>query len=57
VASVIGFGGQLRWGDVYAMLLFTRVPGTRQVAMQVNAIALEVTSTLFRFEEAAVFAT
>jgi two-component system NtrC family sensor kinase len=57
VASVIGFGGQLRRGDVYAMLLFTCVPVTRQVAMQVNAIALEVTSTLFRFEESAVFAT
>jgi hypothetical protein len=57
VASVIGFGGELRRGDVYAMLLFTRVPVTREIASQVNAIALGVTSTLFRFDETAVFAT
>lgn len=57
VASVIGFGGELRRGDVYAVLLFTRVPVTREIAGRVNVIALDVTATLFRFDEAAVFAT
>jgi two-component system NtrC family sensor kinase len=56
IASVFGFGGQLRRGEVYAVLLFARVPVSRAVATQVNAIALDVTSTLFRFEEADVFA-
>lgn len=56
IVSVLGFGGQLRGGDIYAVLLFSRVPVSRQAATQLSALALDVTSTLFRFGDAEVFA-
>jgi hypothetical protein len=49
IASVLGFGGQLRRGDVYAVRIFSRVPISREVATQVNALALDVTSAFFPF--------
>jgi hypothetical protein len=56
IASVLGFGGQLRRGDVYSVVLFSRVPISREVATQVNVLALDVTSTFFRYGDDEVFA-
>jgi hypothetical protein len=55
IQSVVGFGGALRSGDIFAVVLFSRVRITRDVAERFRTIALDVKSALFNFEEDQVF--
>ena len=56
IRSVVGFGGALRSGDIFAVVLFSRVVISREVAERFRTIALDVKSALFNFEEKQVFA-
>ena len=55
IRSVIGCGGSLRGGDLFAVILFTRVPLSQDVADRFRTVALDIKSSLFFYEEAAVF--
>ncbi|MEO8337013.1 MAG: hypothetical protein ABI664_18660 [bacterium] len=55
IRSVVGFGGPLRRGDLYAVLLFTKVRVERETAKQLRRLALDVTTRLFQFGDDAVF--
>jgi hypothetical protein len=55
IRSVVGFGGALRSGDIFAVVLFSRVQISRDVAERFRTIALDVKSALFNFEENEVF--
>lgn len=56
IRSVIGFGGSLRSGDIFATLMFSRVEITSEVAERFRTIALDVKSALFNFDDDQVFA-
>ena len=51
IESVVGFGGLLRSGELFAVILFSRdtIPG--RSATRFRTIALDVRSSLFSFEE------
>ena len=51
IESVVGFGGLLRSGELFAVILFSRdtIPG--RSAARFRTIALDVRSSLFAFEE------
>lgn len=55
VRSVIAFGGTLSTGDLFAVVLFCRVPVSSDVAEQFRALALHVKSMLFAFGERDAF--
>lgn len=55
IRSVVGFGGSLRSGDIFATILFSRVEITAEVAERFRTIALDVKSALFNFDEDQVF--
>lgn len=55
IQSVLGFGGPLRHRDLYAVLLFARAYISADVAQSVRSLALDVTSTFFRFGESDIF--
>jgi hypothetical protein len=55
VRSVVGFGGGLRSGDIFAVILFTRVPVTRDAADRFRSLALDVKTAFFDFDETSVF--
>ena len=55
VRSVIGCGGSLRDGDLFAVLLFTRLRLTQDVADRFRTIALDIKSSLFFHPDDAVF--
>ena len=55
VRSVVGFGGTLSTGDLFAIVLFTRVLISPEVAEQFRELALHVKSSLFAFAERDVF--
>jgi hypothetical protein len=55
VRSVVGFGGGLRSGDIFAVILFTRVPVGRDAADRFRSLALDVKTAFFDFDETAVF--
>lgn len=50
VKSVVGFGGLLRSGDLFAVIMFSRVPLSEEAAERFRAIGLDVKAALFRFE-------
>ena len=52
VESVLGFGGLLRSGELYAIILFSRAPITDASASRFRAIALDVRSALYALNEA-----
>jgi hypothetical protein len=52
---VIGCGGSLRDGDLFAVLLFTRLRLTQDVADRFRTIALDIKSSLFFHPDDAVF--
>ena len=52
VASVLGFGGLLRSGELYAIILFSRAPISDASASRFRAIALDVRSALYALNEA-----
>lgn len=56
VKSVIGFGGELPRGEMFATILFTRVPVPRTVADRFRAVALDMKSALFVFPPEKLFA-
>lgn len=57
IESVVGFGGLLRSGELFAVILFSRdtIPG--RSASRFRTIALDVRSSLFAFEESRTFRT
>ena len=55
VRSVLGFGGSLRAGDLFAVVLFARVPIAASVADRFRTLALEVKSAFFLFTERETF--
>jgi two-component system NtrC family sensor kinase len=55
IRSVIGFGGSLRHGDLYVVLLFTKMRVPAAIARRVRGLALDVTTSFFRFDDDEVF--
>jgi hypothetical protein len=55
VRSVFGFCSQLRRGDLYVLVMFSRVSMTRERAGRLRPLALDVTSTFFRLADTRVF--
>jgi hypothetical protein len=52
VTSVLGFGGLLRSGELFAIILFSRAPISEASASRFRAIALDVRSSLYALNEA-----
>lgn len=52
IKSVVGFGGLLRSGELFAVILFTRVTIPKASAARFRTIALDVRSALFALDEA-----
>ena len=55
IRSVLGFGGLLHTGDLYAAILFSRTPIGADVASRFRTIALDVKSVVFRFKPHEIF--
>lgn len=55
IRSVVGFGGALRTGDLYAIILFTRTTVSRDAAERFRSVALDVKRVLFSYGDDAVF--
>ena len=51
VTSVLGFGGLLRSGELFAIILFARAPIPEASASRFRAIALDVRSALYALNE------
>lgn len=56
VTSVIGFGGLLRSGELFSIILFARAPIPEASASRFRAIALDVRSALYALNEANTWA-
>ena len=56
IRSVLGFGGVLPSGELYAMILFTRVPIARQVAELFKTLSLNLKMALLPFVDRRTFA-
>jgi hypothetical protein len=52
IRSVVGFGGLLRSGELFAVILFSRHVIPARSATRFRTIALDVRSALFRVDEA-----
>ena len=55
IASVVGFGGLLRSGELFAVILFSREPIDAPSAARFRTVALDVRSALFAVDEARVW--
>ncbi len=55
VKSVVGFGGLLRSGELFAVIMFTRHHIPAESASRFRAIALDIRSSLFLLDEASVW--
>lgn len=55
VQSVVGFGGTLASGDLYATILFSRVTVSAESAERFRTLALDVKALYFPFTESDVF--
>ncbi len=55
IASVLGFGGLLPTGDLFALILFSRVPITRSVAELFRTVALNAKLALLPFSRGPIF--
>ena len=51
IRSVLGFGGSLATGDLFAVILFSRVPISVDAADRFRTVALDVKGTIFSFRE------
>jgi hypothetical protein len=51
IASVVGFGGLLRSGELFSVILFSRDTIPARSAARFRTIALDVRSSLFSFDE------
>ena len=49
IRSVLGFGGALQTGDLFAVIMFSRVTIPRESADRFRSIALEVKASVFKF--------
>jgi len=56
IRSVLGFGGMLPRGDLFAIILFSRVPIPRETAEAFQTIALDVKLAVLDFDDQHVFA-
>lgn len=56
IESVVGFGGLLRSGELYTVILFSRVRIPKASAARFRAIALDVRSALYALDEAKTWA-
>ena len=56
IRSVLGFGGLLRSGDLFAVIMFSRENIPRETADRFRGIALDVKAIFFPFEARQVFA-
>lgn len=52
IASVLGFGGMLPAGDIFAVILFSKVPIPRETAELFRTLALNVKVAVLPFDEA-----
>ena len=57
IRSVVGFGGSLPTGDLFAVILFARVPISSETADRFRNLALDVKSGFFPYREAEIFST
>jgi hypothetical protein len=55
IKSVLGFGGMLPTGHLFAIIMFTTVTVTAGVAARFRALALDVRSAFSRYDETRVF--
>jgi hypothetical protein len=55
IASVVGFGGLLRSGEMFSVVLFSRARIPVSSAARFRTIALDVRSALFSFDESQVW--
>lgn len=55
IQSVVGFGGVLPSGDLFAVILFARVPVTASAADRFRTLALDVKSCLLRYSPTEIF--
>jgi hypothetical protein len=55
IRSVVGFGGSLRHGDLFVVLCFTKISVPIALAQRVRGLALDVTTSFFRFGDDEVF--
>ena len=55
IRSALGFGGVLRTGELFAVIMFSKVPIPEETASRFRNIALEVKSLLFSFDDREVF--
>ena len=56
IRSVVGFGGSLPSGDLFAVILFARVPISSETADRFRNLALDVKSGFFPFRDGETFA-
>jgi hypothetical protein len=56
IQSVVGCGGQLRSGELFAVILFSKVPIDETAADRFRTIALDVKATMFPYDESQLFA-
>ena len=57
IVSVVGFGGLLRSGELFAVIIFSRARIPARSAARFRTIALDVRSSLFSFDESATWRT
>ena len=55
IRSVVGFGGLLRSGEMFAVVLFSRAPISAASASRFRTIALDIRSALFTLDESSVW--
>jgi len=55
IRSVVGFGGSLPSGDLFAVILFARVPVSAETADRFRNLALDVKSGFFPYRENEIF--
>ena len=55
IRSVVGFGGVLPSGDLFAMILFARIPISASSADRFRTLALDLKSCLLRYSPSEVF--
>jgi hypothetical protein len=55
IRSVVGFGGSLPSGDLFAVILFARVPVSSETADRFRNLALDVKSGFFPYREGEIF--
>jgi hypothetical protein len=55
IRSVVGFGGSLPSGDLFAVILFARVPISSETADRFRNLALDVKSGFFPYRDGEIF--